>query len=173
MSRRLTGRPAKEPGETRDKRIVIWVNTRERARYLVNASRTGLTGADYARTLLCHDPTLPRTSNDNSAAREIVIAFGAQDHRNLVERAAAHHKSPEIYVRGLVNGHLDASTGASPSTSMPADPASEFQFIDALTRLGVDLHQIAPIVRQTGEVPGELDAILDRLDHLLDQLLPT
>lgn len=125
MSRRRTGRPTKEPGEARDKRIVIWVNARERARYLVNASRAGLTGADYARGLLCHD-SMP---------------------------TSAHNAK-------------------SPAIDSPPDTTADFQLIDALSRLGVDLHKIAPIIRETTEVPGEIEAILDRLDRLLDRLLP-
>ncbi|MCC2098129.1 MAG: hypothetical protein KDJ29_14635 [Hyphomicrobiales bacterium] len=114
--RAKTGRPNKPPGEARTARIVIWVNPREQARFLINAADAGLTGSDFARAQLCHDGV-----NDN------------------------HRK-----------------TGGS-----------DFELIDALTRIGMSLQLIAPIILQTGHHPNEFERLLDRLDAVLDRLLPS
>ena len=124
------GRPRKAAGEARKRRIVVWVNPREQARYLVNAARAGQTGADFARSLLCHDPARARHSNDNGSG------------------------SPRNHPQGLVGA------------------ASSFELVDALTRIGVDLHYVAPIILETGTIPQEFEALLGRLDDLLDHLLP-
>jgi len=122
------GRPRKAVCEARSRRIVVWVNAREQARYLVNAARAGLTGADYARALLCSEPGSRAPGNDN------------------------------------LPGPTDAgSLGPSPSS---------FELVDALSRIGVALHHVAPVILATGHVPGEFDALLHRLDALLDQVLP-
>jgi len=111
------GRPRKASGEQRSRRITVWVNSREQARYLVNASRAGETGADFARAKLCFEPD-PRTPrNDN------------------------------------LNG-------------------GSFELVDALTRIGVDLHHVAPIILSTGHVPDEFNHLLERLEAVLDEVLP-
>ena len=124
------GRPRKAALEARKRRIVVWVNPSEQARYLVNAARAGQTGADFARALLCHDPARAGHSNDNGAG------------------------SPRNHPPGLVAA------------------ASSFELVDALTRIGVDLHYVAPIILETGTIPQEFEALLGRLDELLDHLLP-
>jgi hypothetical protein len=68
------GRPKKPPGEGRDRRIVTWVNAREQARYMVNAARAGLTGADFARQRLCYDKR-PGDDIASSADFELVDAL--------------------------------------------------------------------------------------------------
>jgi len=124
------GRPRKPACEARKRRIVVWVNPSEQARYLVNAARAGQTGADFARALLCHDPAGAGPSNDNGAS--------------------AAHNHPQGFVTA----------------------ATSFELVDALTRIGVDLHYVAPIILETGSVPQEFDHLLGRLDQLLDHLLP-
>ena len=116
MSNRRPGRPPKAPDEARDKRIVIWVNRVERARFLSNAAEAGLNSSDYGRAQLCSDDT----------------------------------RRPQA----------DAS-------------ANDFELIDALTRIGITLQQIAPIIAATGEAPQGFDRLLDRLDAVLDRVLPS
>ena len=111
------GRPRKAVGEQRSRRIVVWVNAREQARYLVNASRAGETGADFARTKLCFEFDKNTPGNDNSNNRD-------------------------------------------------------FELVDALTRIGVDLQRLAPIIFSTGHVAEEFQNILFKLENLLDEVLP-
>ena len=111
------GRPRKPEGEQRNRRIVVWVNAREQARYLVNASRAGETGAEFARSRLCFEGKTKTAHNDNQ--------------------------------QGL-----------------------QFELVDALTRIGVDLHRLAPIVLSTGHVAEEFNRVLFQLEELLDEVLP-
>lgn len=115
MSNRRPGRPAKAPDEARDKRIVIWVNRVERARFLSNAAEAGLNSSDFGRSQLCSDGTRP---------------------------------------------------------SRHGGSANDFELIDALTRIGMTLQQIAPIIAETREAPEDFEQILDRLDAVLDRVLP-
>ncbi len=119
MMKTKTGRPKKAPGEARDNRIVVWVNARERARYLVNAARAGSTAADFARSTLCHEGVKPSSDNDNQPDR------------------------------------------------------NDFELIDALTRIGTTLMQLAPIIEETHCSPHEFDDVLKKLDQALDRLLPS
>lgn len=114
MSNIRPGRPAKAPDEARDKRIVIWVNRVERARFLSNAAEAGLNSSDFGRAQLCSD-----------------------------------------------TGKGTAKTD------------TEFELIDALSRIGMTLHQLAPIIAEDGRAPDDLAHLLDRLDAVLDRLLPS
>ena len=51
--------------------------------------------------------------------------------------------------------------------------ANDFELIDALTRIGMTLQQIAPIIAETREAPEDFEQILDRLDAVLDRVLPS
>jgi len=108
------GRPKKAPGEHRNRRIVIWVNASEQARYLVNAARAGKTGAEFARERLCHE-------------------------KRSCEKTAS---------------------------------SADFELVDALTRIGVDLQTLTPIITATGHVPREFSRLLFKLEMVLDELLP-
>ena len=61
-------RPRKPIDARRDRRIILWVNDREHARYLINAAHNNQTAPDYARALLCTDAP-SRASNDNGKHR--------------------------------------------------------------------------------------------------------
>lgn len=61
-------RPRKPIDARRDRKIILWVNDREHARYLINAAHNNQTAPDYARALLCTDAA-SRASNDNGKQR--------------------------------------------------------------------------------------------------------
>ncbi len=161
----MTGRPKKAPGEARDNRIVVWVNARERARYLVNAARAGVTAAEFARGLLCHDCPLPSADNDNGPVRELVVALTPGQHRSLLARASKSGDTPEAYLTKLLQADIEGS-----QTSAPI--ADDFELIDALTRIGTTLNALAPIIMETGCSPHEFDTLMKKLDEALDQILP-
>ncbi len=130
--RKRGGRPPKPPHEARRHRIVVWVNAREQARFLINAAAAGLTGADYARARLC------AAAPDDASREDGVLA---------------------------ANDDLSALDD-------PLAPSVSFELVDALSRIGVALHRLAPVILASGHVPGEFSPLLRRLDTLLDRVLP-
>ncbi|MEL6226174.1 MAG: hypothetical protein AAFR01_04045 [Pseudomonadota bacterium] len=52
-----------------------------------------------------------------------------------------------------------------------ATRAAEFELVDALNRIGTDLSRLLFIADDTGVVPGELEAVISRLDRKLDHLI--
>jgi Mobilization protein NikA len=50
------GRPSKPLAQRRTERVSFGVTKAQKAAFLVNATRSGLTSNDYARRLLCDDP---------------------------------------------------------------------------------------------------------------------
>src|SRR5215216_3941746 len=49
-------RPRNTGSDRRIRKLVIWVNEVEHARYLINSSQTALTPTDFARHRLCFQP---------------------------------------------------------------------------------------------------------------------
>lgn len=164
-SKGTTGRPKKAPGEARDNRIVVWVNARERARYLVNAARAGVTAAEFARGLLCHDCPLPSADNDNGPAREILVFLTPGQHRSLLASASKAGETPESYLTKLLQADIEGSQSSTPI-------ANDFELVDALTRIGTTLNALAPIIMETGCSPHEFNALMKKLDAVLDRVLP-
>lgn len=54
-------RPRKPSPDKRSRKIVLWVNEIERARYLINAAQSNLTPADFGRHRLCRGPDAEST----------------------------------------------------------------------------------------------------------------
>ncbi len=149
-------RPKKSDAERRDRKVVLWMNAQEQARYLTHAARAGSTGPDYARALLCRLP-----SSAGKKPREIRLQVSARLHGRLLAASASSEATPEELIERLL--------GAVPS---PPSPAGSFELIDALTRIGRELTRLTDIAADTGYIPDELAELCARLDRLLDAVLP-
>jgi leucyl aminopeptidase len=57
-------RPRKPSSDRRIRKLVIWVNEIEHARYLINASRAALTPTDFARHRLCFESEAENVASD-------------------------------------------------------------------------------------------------------------
>jgi hypothetical protein len=80
-------RPRKPSSEKRSRKIILWVNDREQARYLINAAQAALTPADFGRDRLCYDPGAGPIANDNSRGKVVAdreLAFARIDALNRV-----------------------------------------------------------------------------------------
>ncbi len=57
-------RPRNTGSDRRIRKLVIWVNEIEHARYLINASQAALTPTDFARHRLCFQPKGENAASD-------------------------------------------------------------------------------------------------------------
>ncbi len=152
-------RPRKSPADKRDRKLIVWVNAQEQGRFLVNAARAGLIASDYLRAVACG-------SGVSTAARdEVRLIIDAKHHGALL--AQAGHRATTL--NGLIVSILDTHLAAAPVSRRVSN---DFEMVDALSRVGVALHQIASVTQRTDTIPDEIDGILQRLDRLLDRLLP-
>jgi predicted transcriptional regulator len=76
-------RPRKSESERRTRKLVLWVNEAEYARYLINATRCALTPSDFARHRLCFEARAEATSSD-TATHNPQLAFEYVDALNRV-----------------------------------------------------------------------------------------
>ncbi len=60
-------RPRKRGSDRRIRKLVIWVNESEHARYLINSSQAALTPTDFARHRLCFEPETENAATDRNA----------------------------------------------------------------------------------------------------------
>ena len=54
--------------DKRSRKIILWVNEIERARYLINAAQSNLTPADLGRHRLCRGPAAERTMGGDAGS---------------------------------------------------------------------------------------------------------
>jgi predicted transcriptional regulator len=81
-------RPRKPGSEKRTRKLVIWLNESEHARYLINATLAALTPADFARERLCFAPKAQDVASDN-LAQNPQLAFEYVDALNRVGTSLA------------------------------------------------------------------------------------
>lgn len=152
-------RPRKNSADKRNRKIIVWVTAGEQARYLLNAVRAGLTGPDFLRAVACGSVDVV-----SNADCELVLPLSPAVLGALLRRAGAEGLSPD-----QIAAHAIA---ALVSETSPTPVTQSFELVDGLAHIGVSLQRLVPIVEQTGYVPDELFHVLDRLDTLLDRVLP-
>jgi hypothetical protein len=151
----MMARPKKQPHDRRDRKVIVWVSRQEQARFLVNATRNGLTGPDYLRAVACG---VAGAANDATA---MVLPLDAGEQSALLARAGAAGQSPQQYV-------LDLAFRSNDGTGQIAG----FELVDTLVRIGTTLQQLQAIAARTGYFPDEIAGAMARLERALDRLLP-
>ena len=152
-------RPRKDSADKRNWKIIVWVTAGEQARYLLNAVRAGLTGPDFLRAVACG--SIPESSD---AKRELVLPLSPSVHAALLRLAGTEGTTPDQIAARAITAFVTETS--------PTPVAQSFELVDGLSHIGVSLQRLVPIVEQTGYVPDELVHVLDRLDSLLDRVLP-
>lgn len=152
-------RPRKQPADRRDRKLIVWMSAKEQARFLVNATRVGMTGADYVRAVACGEV------GARSEKREIILALDGARHATLLARAGIEARPVETLIADLLDAQLGVPAKCRSSSV-------DFELIDALSRVGVALTQMVAIAQATNTVPNEIGPLLDRIDRLLDRMLP-
>lgn len=156
-------RPHKPSADKRTRKIIVWVSAQEQSRFLLNAVRAGLTGPDYIRAVACPNPRAAEPVKN--AEHEIVLPLPPKVHAALLARAGAKGTTPQQLLTSLIAEHVT-------ETARVANAAPPFELIDGLSNVGVSLQRFMPIAEATGYLPDELTGTLDRLDRILDRLLP-
>jgi hypothetical protein len=151
-------RPRKPPSDKRDRKIIVWVTAAEQARFLVNATRVGMTGPDYVRAVSCGGNL--RATNDHDAPERIVLAPTRLELAALMARAGSAGLPLDRYL--VRCGLADGSVGP---------PTASFELIDALVRTGTELQRLIDIATATGIVPEEVRDTAAKIERVLDRLL--
>lgn len=151
-------RPRKSLSDKRDRKLIVWVSAVEQARFLVNATRVGLTGPDYVRAVTCGGDL--RAANDAGASDTLVLKPTRLEMAALLARAGGAGQPVDAY---LVAAGL-AATGRN--------GVHDFELIDALVRNGALLQRLIGITSATGIVPDEVREVAVKIERVLDRLLP-
>lgn len=150
-------RPRKSPTEKRDRKVVVWMSAAEQARFLINATRVGLTSPDYVRAIACGGEF--KAATDIDAPERIVLKPSQRELQQLLARA------------GTAGLALDRFVIAAALAEAGAAPASDFELVDALVRHGTTLQRLTAIASTTGIVPDEVREVLAKIERLLDRML--
>jgi len=89
------------------------------------------------------------------------VRLSLREEAQFLTRAAAARAEPSAFARKLLCE--EAPIGHK------ADRDDHFARLDALLRLGTDLQRLASIAERTGQMPAGLEALLIRIDQLLDE----
>ncbi len=153
-------RPRKAEADKRDRKIVVWVTATELAGFMLNATRAGLTGPDYIRAVACAGG---RARSEGAIGDDMVVSLSPAERRALLAKAGRAGLPVEHYV-------IEAALGEAGGSDAPT---SGFELIDALVRNGTNLQRLVAIGEATGHVPDEINTAIDRIERVLDRLLPS
>ncbi|HRD78063.1 MAG TPA: hypothetical protein PK264_19335, partial [Hyphomicrobiaceae bacterium] len=93
-------------------------------------------------------------------AAELVLSLTQKEHAALLARAGAAGVDVRRYV-------IDRALEDAPRI----DPATQFEAVDSLMRIGTLLHRLVDISRSTGVVPEEVLGVIDRVERALEHRL--
>ena len=104
----------------------------------------------------------PRTPEEQQLRKQRNFRLSAADDTRLMERAAAARMSVSDFLRDLaVNGRV-----------VVQEPAGlDFESLNTLKRLGVNLNQLTRVANAAGEIPPELERLCARIEAVFDQAL--
>lgn len=129
----------------------------EQARFLVNATRVGLTAPDYVRAFACGGDI--KAANDIDAPERIVLKPTRDELQVLLARAGAAGQALDRFV--IATALSEAGVGSG----------SDFELVDALVRHGTTLQRLTAIAASTGIIPDEVREVVGKIERLLDRLL--
>ena len=92
------------------------------------------------------------------------------EHADILTRAARARLSPSEFLR---QSALADAVASSPSSDVGSEAAgqADFETVDQLRRIGVNLTQLTRVANQTGYMPDGLDEALAKVDQLLDRMI--
>lgn len=104
----------------------------------------------------------PKKPSSDKRAQWIKARVSPAEHAEILLRAAGAGVSPSEFLRRA------ALTG---EVVMQLPREGDFETVDQLRRIGVNLNQLARVANVTGYVPDGLEEALAKVDHLLDRMM--
>jgi len=157
--------------------LSTWVTAETKQRFNALAREYGMSESALLKrsiTLLLQSTTPPESLSPGESAKvprglRVYVRLSADDHRLLIERAAARGMAAATYASFLLRAHLRA-LAPLPDRELAALTAA----VAALGAIGRNLNQIARVANLTGRVEGlrtaDLFAMLRALEALRDHV---
>ncbi len=109
----------------------------------------------------------PKKQTADRREQWIKARVSPAEHADILTRAARARLSPSEFLR---NSALASPASASVVVAEEAAQA-DFETIDQLRRVGVNLNQLTRVANQTGYMPDGLEEALAKVDQLLDRMI--
>lgn len=104
----------------------------------------------------------PKKPTSDKRAQWIKARVSPAEHADILLRAAgASLSSSEFLRRAALSTEVVVQQGA----------AADFETVDQLRRIGVNLNQLARVANKTGYMPDGLEEALAKVDQLLDRMI--
>ena len=106
----------------------------------------------------------PKKPTSDKREQWIKARVSPAEHAELLVRAAGAGLSPSEFLRR-------AALSGEVVVEQPRE--GDFETVDQLRRIGVNLNQLARVANRTGYMPDGLEEALARVDQLLDRMIET
>ena len=104
----------------------------------------------------------PKKPTTDKRAQWIKARVSPAEHAEILLRAAgASLSSSEFLRRAALSAEVVVQQGAT----------ADFETVDQLRRIGVNLNQLARVANKTGYMPDGLEEALAKVDQLLDRMI--
>ena len=106
----------------------------------------------------------PKKATSDKREQWIKARVSPAEHADSLVRAAGSGLSPSEFLR---------RSALSGEVVVQQPREGDFETIDQLRRMGVNLNQLARVANQTGHIPDGLEEALARVDRVLDRMIET
>ena len=113
----------------------------------------------------------PKKQTSDRREQWIKARVSPAEHADILTRAARARVSPSEFVRQSALAIPGASPADAPVAVAEEAAQADFELIDQLRRVGVNLNQLTRVANQTGFMPDGLEETLARVDRLLDRMI--
>ncbi len=104
----------------------------------------------------------PKKQTGDKRAQLVQARVSPAEHADILLCAAKASLSPSEFLR---------RSALSAEVVVQAEQSSDFETVDQLRRIGVNLNQLARVANKTGYMPDGLEEALAKVDQLLDRMI--
>ena len=113
----------------------------------------------------------PKKLNADRREQWIKARVSPAEHADILTRAARARLSPSEFLRNRALASHGASPGSASVVVAEETAQADFETIDQLRRIGVNLNQLTRVANKTGYLPDGLEEALAKVDQLLDRMI--